>query len=285
MLVVDAFRTATLSSRNLAVHHRMMWFLELYRCLRRGHREDLPARDRDCTAIVLSYKRPQNIAPLVGLLLKAPSIRQVIVSNNNPGVSMGDWLTVASPRLCVVEQPTAAACHIRYEIARQQDSKLFLAIDDDVFLRPSQIETLCAALRADPVRPYGIFGSSYDDDRCQMQFSIKRPGDVDILNMAYAFTSDHVRRFFELTGALGFGPAHEAWESSAWDDMVISHAGRSKPRICDIGAFTECPTSSEHGIAAWRAEGFMASRVSLFHRIRALPQALAPPAASGAAEP
>ena len=130
----------------------MMRFLELYRCLRRGHREDLPARDRDCTAIVLSYKRPQNIAPLVGLLLKAPSIRQVIVSNNNPVLSA--WGTadgqLLAPRLCVVEQPTAAACHIKYQIARQQDSKLFLAIDDDVFLRPSQHRD---ALRGSPRHP------------------------------------------------------------------------------------------------------------------------------------
>jgi hypothetical protein len=227
-------------------------------------------RDPDCTAIILSYKRPQNIAPLVGMLLKAPSIRHVIISNNNPDVKMSDWLRVESPRVGVIEQPTASACPIRYQIALGRDSQLFVAIDDDVFLRPSQIETLCAAMRAHPSSPCGIVGSVYDEGRRMMEYGIRRPGDVDIINQVYAFTPSHVRRFFDLTGALGFGPTHQAWGSSTWDDLVISHSGLSKPRICDVGEFTECPTSAEPGIAAWQEDGFFPFRLSLFQRLRAL---------------
>jgi hypothetical protein len=270
MLFLDALRTARACSTRLRTRNKVVWFVRLYLCLRRGHGENLAARDRDFTAIILSYKRPQNIAPLVGMLLKAPSIRNVIISNNNPDLKMGDWLRIESPGVSVVNQDRARACPIRYQIAQQHDSRYFIAIDDDVFLRPSQIETLCTALRADPSRPWGIHGTSYDDSSGKMQYNLHRPGDVDILNQVYAFTSDHVRRFFELANALGFGSAHEAWERSNWDDMVISHSGVSKPCICDVGAVTECPTGAEQGIAVWREDGFFAGRLSLFQQLRAL---------------
>jgi hypothetical protein len=270
MLFLDALRTARLSSTRLSARNKVVWFVRLYLCLRRGHGEKPAARDRDFTAIILSYTRPQNIAPLVGMLLRAPSIRNVIISNNNPDLKIGDWLRIESPRVSVVNQDRARACPIRYQIAQQHDSQHFIAIDDDVFLRPSQIETLCTALCADPSRPWGIHGTLYDDSSGKMHYNIRRPGDVDILNQVYAFTSEHVRRFFELANALGFGPAYEAWERSNWDDMVISHSGVSRPCICDAGPVTECPTGAEQGIAVWREEGFFAGRLSLFQRLCAL---------------
>jgi hypothetical protein len=270
MLFLDALRTARVSSIRLKTHSKVEWFVRLYLCLRRGHSENPAARDRDLTAIILSYKRPQNIAPLVGMLLKAPSIRNVIISNNNPDLKMGDWFRIESPRVSIVNQDRARACPIRYQIAQQLESRYFIAIDDDVFLRPSQIETLCAALRADPSRPWGILGMSYDDSSGKMQYNICRPGEVDILNQVYAFTSDHVRRFFELANALGFGPAHEAWERSNWDDIVISHSGVSRPCVCDVGAVTGCPTGAEPGIAVWKEDGFLAGRLALFQQLRAL---------------
>jgi hypothetical protein len=280
MLLFDAVRTARQGSTRLACRHKLLWCFTLYRCLRRGHSEDLPARERDFTAIILSYKRPQNIAPLVGMLLKAPSIRQVVISNNNPEVRMMDWLGGENSRVSVIEQPAARACPIRYRIALAHESQLFVAIDDDVFLRPSQVETLCATLRAHPSRPCGIVGSSYDEGSRMMRLNVRRPGDVDIINQAYAFTSSHVRRFFDLTSALGFGPTHRAWQSSTWDDIVISHSGESQPRVCDVGAFTECPTSAEPGIATWQESGFLPFRVSLLQRVRAL-QPFSPQRASG----
>ena len=271
MLFFDALRVATqVRSSRLASRHRLQWCFTLYRCLRRGHREALPARDRDCTAIILSYKRPQNIAPLVGLLLQAPSIRHVVVSNNNPAVKMIDWVRIESSRVSVIEQPTAGASPTRYRIALEHDSPLFVAVDDDVFLRPSQIERLCATLRADPSRPCGIIGSLYDESSGVMRYGVTRPGDADIINQAYAFTPGHVRRFFELAILLGFGSTHQAWGRSTWDDIVISHSGLSKPRICDVGSFTECPTNSEPGIAEWQEAGFHQFRLSLFQRLRAL---------------
>jgi hypothetical protein len=247
--------------------------------LRRGHNEELPSRDRDCTAIILCYKRPQNIAPLVGMLLEAPSIQHVIVSNNNPNLKMADWFSNTSSRVTVIEQGSSCASPLRYRIALEQDSPLFVAIDDDVFLRPSQIETLCQTLRAHPSSPCGITGSVYDERTSLMQYNIRRPGDVDIIHQAYAFTPLHVRRFFDLATALGFGPTHEAWQSTTWDDIVISHSGLSKPRVADIGAFTECPTGAEPSVAAWRTDGFLPFRMSLFQRLQTL-QPLSPNEAS-----
>jgi hypothetical protein len=280
VLFLDALRTARPYSSRLPTRHRLLWCLALYRCLRLGHNEELPPRDRDCTAIILAYKRPQNIAPIVGLLLRAPSIRHVIVSNNNSDVKIADWFRPTSPRVKVIEQGMSCGAPIRYRIALEQDSPLFVGIDDDVFLRPSQIETLCETLRADPTSPCGITGSVYDEGSSLMLYNIRRPGDVDIIHQVYAFTPHHVRQFFGLAAALGFGPTHEAWQHTTWDDLVISHSGLSKPRVADVGAFTECPTGAEPGVAAWRADGFFASRMSLFQRLRAL-QPLLPNGTSG----
>jgi len=270
MLFLDAVRTARASSGTLPIRYRLPWCLRLYRGLRRGHGERLAPRIPDCIAIILSYKRPQNIAPIVNLLLKAPSVSQVIISNNNPAVNLRSWMPGDARRVTLIEQDTPTACHVRYHIALEQQSHLFLAVDDDVFLRPSQVETLCAALRADPSRPFGIFGSIYDERRDAIQLDVRRPGDVDILNQAYVFTAEHARRFAELTRELGFGPTHEAWKRSSWDDLVISHSGRAKPRICDVGAYIECPTGSEPGIAAWMDHEFFSERLSLFRRLRAI---------------
>ncbi len=203
------------------------------------------------------------------MVLKAPSIQRVILSNNNPNLKMADWFGNTSSRVTVIEQGSSCASSLRYRIALEQDSPLFVAIDDDVFLRPSQIETLCETLRAHPCSPCGICGSVYDE-RSHVLHNIGRPGDVDIIHQAYAFTPRHVRRFFDLATALRLGPAHEAWQSTTWDDIVISHSGLSKPRVADVGAFTECPTGAEAGVAAWRADGFVPFRMALFHRLRAL---------------
>jgi hypothetical protein len=134
------------------------------------------------------------------MLLRAPSIRNVIISNNNPDLKMEDWLRIESPRISVVNQDRARAC-------------------------PKS--SICVHVRARSA-------------------------------------------IFELANALGYGPAHEAWERPNWDDMVISHSGVSRPCICDVGAVTECPTGAEPGIAVWREDGFFAGRLSLFQQLCAL---------------
>ncbi len=242
---------------------RYQW-LQTYRAWHKeAFSEELPIlRKPDMVAIVLSFRRPYNIDTIVRVLLRTPSIAKVIVSNNNPAYRMSDWMTVRDPRITVIEQVTAKPAHVRYGIAARETSySKFLAVDDDLFVKPSQLEMVCESLRADPSRPYGIAGQIYDSWRGMLYHNINdRTQKVDILNRIYAFTSEHVENFFAIAREAGYRPNTEQWKFSHWDDLFLSFSGKI-PQVIFTGKYLDCPSQAEDGVAVWRTSGFF--RLSL----------------------
>lgn len=57
-------------------------------------------------AIVLNYARPNNIQWITKALLQCDFIEKVIISNNNPNISMQDWLEIDDHRVDIRNQPT-----------------------------------------------------------------------------------------------------------------------------------------------------------------------------------
>lgn len=256
----------------LPFYKRLRWLWRFRQWQKTAYAEVLPLNPSpDTVAIVLSYKRPQNIDIIVRLLLRTPSVAAIVVSNNNPAYRLADWMSVHDPRCSMIEQPIARPRHIRYGIAaREAVYQRFLAVDDDLFLRPSQLESLCAAVRADPSRPHGITGLQYDSWRGMVFHHVSgRTQAVDAINRVYAFTSAHVDNFRQLMRETGFDPRHTAWRHSYWDDLFLSYSA-GKPMVHALGSFLDCPSQFASGIAVWKQPDFFRLRLSLLRRLRLL---------------
>ncbi len=249
---------------------RMRWLCVFHTWKKNAYTEKLPVNlSPDTVAILLSYRRPQNIDVIVRLLLKTPSIAKVIVSNNNPEYHIWDWISVRDPRLTVLSHVVRQPCRMRYALAaRETEYRHFLAVDDDIFLLPSQLEKLCQSLRDDPSRPHGVTGQVYDSWRGMVYHNNNnRTQIVDVINRVYAFTKDHVEGLQQLEREAGFGPAHPDWKYSTYDDLFLSFS-RGKPRVVCVGKYLDCPSQSASGVALWVQPHFFRLRLAVLLMLR-----------------
>ena len=208
------------------------------------------------TAIVLSYKRPQNISPIVEALLRTPSVGSVVVSNHNCSVSSAG-LFRSHPRVRVLENDGRDS-YYRFFIASGLSGEFFLGVDDDVFLRPEQLETVCKRLKADPSVPHGVCGQ-FRTDSGFISGIIRYEGRMDVINRVYAFTKMQAQKVVK---------QHDAhWsehDNCMWDDILLSTTGRGKPMCWNVGSILMCPTSREQGVALCRREDFSRKREEAF---------------------
>ena len=214
--------------------------------------------------------------------LKARGVRKVVVSNNNPDHRIRDHVDVDDPRVRLIDQPTRFGCGNRYDIARDDDAEHFLCIDDDIFLRPGQIDGLIDKLRDDPAVPHGLHGSEYlpgsGTDRPTTLYYRGQDIDVDVLHNIYAFTRTHVRYYF---ANLELGRRHGLEHLEICDDILLSHAAPSRPLIHDLGRYSVDPTWNADDVAVFRQPEYERSRdrAMEFFILRSLERAL--PAQAG----
>lgn len=271
MPISDAVSVA-FAAGSLPFPARLAWFRTFLAWQRRALRERVPSDGPvDVTAIVLSYRRPQNIRPIVRALLRHPRIRRVLVSNNNCRTELSAGLGLKDDRVHVVQQSIDRPTHLRYQLALLDDADSFLFVDDDVFFTPLQIDRVIRGLDADPAVPHGVVGQIYDPWMDRMHHDVRdHEGPLDILNCVYACTRRHIVEFFRIVDQLGFGPTSPYRTSSFWDDMVLSHAGSAKPKTHRVGSFPVCPTTALRGTAECAADGFFRWRIKIFKRLRTL---------------
>lgn len=253
-----------------SLRSRIAWVRRLTRFRRAVQRGTVePTGPAEFTAIILSYKRPQNIQPIVESMLRTPSVRRVIISQNNPDYALEPWLQKLDPRVTLLKHPFRRSPAHRYHLARSlKDDHFFFSVDDDFFLLPSQIERLCSVVRGDPSRPHGVFGQRHDSWRGLTYHGQTGQESVDVLNRAYAFTTDHIAAMDRLLRELGIGIRHPAWNASLWDDMVLSFSGAQPPVIHDVGSLLDCPTADKPGLAVFKRPGFFDFRLLLFQDLR-----------------
>jgi glycosyltransferase involved in cell wall biosynthesis len=213
-------------------------------------------RNKKLTVVLLSYKRPQNIEPLVRSALKCAFVARVIVCNNNPEFRMEKWVGVSEPRLLLLDQKENLGPGYRFHVAAREPGEYFCFIDDDVFLYPEQIRKLFGHLLEDPSVPHGVRGQIVFDNQDFLDGIYGRECKVDILNGVYFFTKAHLSEYFRLDEKLNGIPRV--------DDIVLSFSGGSAPRCHDVGEILLCPTESVSGIAIWKETDFRK------HRLRAL---------------
>lgn len=231
----------------------------------------LPMGNGPFTAILLSYARPENIDLLVRILLRVPSIGRVVLCNNNPAISLRRWVSVTDDRLHIMENHQRGSAGMRYRIAFEEKAPSFLCIDDDMFLTPAQIETLCQACVADPSVPHSTWGQLLRVDGSVLRSVQNEDGEVDIINRVYAFHGSHLREFRRLLRILWPTDEPRLWtEWSHWDDVLLSFTGNARPVTHNCGKEMNCPTASQEGIAVWRQHDFERLRGELFLRLNAI---------------
>jgi hypothetical protein len=230
-----------------------------------------------CTVILLAFKRPANLDPILRSVLKCDAVEKVIV-HNNAEAALAPWITVRDPRIVLLEQPKPVPHGIRLALALGGEGRYFLSIDDDVFLYPEQIAALFAALVRDPGVPHGLDGEirwealGLKAESRRYPFKIahsRRECEVDHLTRVYAFTRAHVERANQLARELGFASLQAVGNG---EDILLSFSGTGRPRIHDTGAILGCLSHAEEGVATWTSggEAFFEYRAELHRKLAGL---------------
>ena len=106
----------------------------------------------EITGIILNWKRPFNVAQIVGGWQTSSLVAEAIVWNNNPATTFHhDWATVVNTNQDLgLYARFAAACLARYDC--------ILIQDDDLEIPVHSLGALYDAWRQDPAVLHGIFG-------------------------------------------------------------------------------------------------------------------------------
>lgn len=226
-----------------------------------------------CCVIVLSYRRPANIDLVVRSALKCRFVSKVVVSNNNPDHRARHLTSAESERLVLIDQERPTRQGIRFTLAAAHDSEFYIAVDDDVFLSPKQLERLFTLLVADPSVPHGIGGEARKTPAEQelppsgygFLTGVSGDREVDHLTRVYAFTREHLTTALGLFEQLGMGDLTRVGNG---EDIVLSFSGRSRPRIHRVGKVAQCASFACEGIATFTSyAGFFAERAQLHDRL------------------
>lgn len=218
-------------------------------------------------AILLSYKRPQNIERIIKNLMATPSIKHVILSNNNPDINLGKWFNLQQHPIEFIQQASHTICIKRFEIALNSTYDYFICPDDDLFLRPEQLQKLLDLAQQDTSRVHGMFGQIKSFHTTGIELFSGVHGvtcEIEILNRVYCFSRMHLLRMFELMKQLNLKSMSDALHI---DDLLISFSGQGRPMCHDLGTFEDCPTSLEAGIATCAENGFDAIRLDTYRHL------------------
>jgi hypothetical protein len=221
--------------------------------------------------ILLSYERPANLDLLVRLCC-IDVVDKIVVSNNNPRHRVRDIVRMRDPRLLLIDQANSVKPGVRFVLARDEPSDLYVAIDDDIFLTPSQLRQLVESLAAHPESPHGVIGKIlHGKSFPPWPFVPANPRDnarVDILNCVYAFTREHLDEYFRLAAAVGI---QDHAQFGNGEDIVLSFSGRDRPHIHDLGRVAICASSALAGTAISTTQRhFYKERWELFATLAAL---------------
>lgn len=107
------------------------------------------------TAIVLNWKRPENMARILDALRQASLVSEIIVWNNNREIHF-----VAGDDVCVVNSSRDLGLFTRFTAASLAKNEGILFQDDDVVLKTEMIETLYREWKREPRICHAAFGRS-----------------------------------------------------------------------------------------------------------------------------
>lgn len=214
--------------------------------------------------IILNYKRPQNIAPIAGIILSAFPRSPVFVLDQADHDSCAVWNSVPDEvwyRRAANEGPVA-----RLRLALELAFDFYLAVDDDLFVTVEQVRRLATELQGAPGRVHGLWGQRLlaNGRRLRLQHAIaSREAEVTVLNQAYAFSIEHAAK------ALGLGQQAMVTpeDMKICDDILLSSASAQPPMCHDVGKLTVCPSYNREGIAVGTQPHFEERRLRVMIKL------------------
>jgi len=126
-------------------------------------------------------------------------------------------------------------------------------------------------LLVDEQCPHEIIGQVYhpgttSSNGSRFHHVAGRETKVDVLIGAYAFTSQHLKRVFELAAKIGILDLSQVRNG---EDILLSFSGTKRPRIHAIRPMLQCASTSLPGVALWKSdEQFWTERISVFEKVR-----------------
>jgi len=219
--------------------------------------------------VLLSYRRAENIAPLVHSYLRCGWVGTVVVCNNNPEVDLAPQLGEGLPNVRLIQRPRRTRQGIRLALAAElaAEHPYLATIDDDIFFTPDQLRALFDALVDDPECVHGFQGERLPRPGERPTWMFKNydyvlgyqgdDSEVEHLTNAYFFTREQATRAVSLAKEHGMGELEDLGNG---EDILLSASGRRKPRIHRVGPVLSCFSSTLADVATCATASFFDER-------------------------
>jgi hypothetical protein len=206
---------------------------------------------------------------IIDFINKVDRVEKIILSNNNPDIKIEEWVN-EQDKLTIINQKEKTLYTKRFEIAASLGYKYFFCPDDDIFLLPAQINHVLDKLQENPHVAHGVYGQIgvYINGELDMQKGSGVFGvscEVDVLNRAYFFTSEHIKKCMLLVNEMGW---HSINEAIYMEDSLISFSGSGKPICHNVGHIFDCETSTQQGVATYLEENFSNIRLDGYLKLQ-----------------
>lgn len=200
------------------------------------------------TAVLLSWKRYQNLPAIVASLERIPHIREILLWNNDPE------RTISIPGVTVFQAPRNFRCLPRYCLVPLASHDNIWFQDDDLLLEPAQFERVLAEYRQDRSRIYGCRGRNLRDGKYVTEDVY---GDVDVvLGQTMMFHRSLLSRGLSTLGELP-PPTIE-------DDIAFSLSVPGKHRAVNVEPLRDLGMSDD--AALYRRPGHFEKRQAAVDR-------------------
>lgn len=212
--------------------------------------------------ILTNFKRPRNLPRILAYCEQSRHDPQIYLIDNS-GDRSAEAIALDRPRVRYLPQAGNRGPSYRFRLSARLPHECLVCLDDDVYLRPEQIDALFDRVTACPDSLHGVWGQILQPYEAgfRLKSGVKYcDSALPIVNRVYGYTRSYVRDAVEYARALGYSD----WPAAGpVDDILLSMAGRNAPRCHDLGPLEDCPSSDDPLIAVWKMAGFVESRTRL----------------------
>jgi hypothetical protein len=198
--------------------------------------------DAKVSAILLSWRRVENLNRIIADLRRWKRVTEIIVWNNNCD------RTLSYPNVTVINAPRNFGSLVRYCIVPLAINDTIWFQDDDIFVKETQFETVFKAYLSNASRIYGCRGRNLTKGIYAM---VDAFGECDIIvSQTMMFHRSLLYHLFQLIGRIQIG-----W---AADDIAFSLSCPTRHIAVDVGPLEEFGWDDEN--AQWRMPGWLEIR-------------------------
>jgi hypothetical protein len=201
------------------------------------------------SAVLLSWRRPENLPQIVRELRKNPLIKEVLVWNNNPQIAL------KSDEAIIINSAHNFLPLARYCLVPLTKHPLIWFQDDDLLISAEKLDAIVSAYSAGPNCIYGCRGRNLIQGRYGRAIAY---GECDIiLGQSMLF---HKKLFYEVAPTF-----HALGSIERGDDIAFSLLCRRKHFAVNVEPLVDLGEHDEH--ALWRQPGHFSVRQHIVDRL------------------